>query len=230
MSSSGPPTLREIQAGYDRLAQELGQGFFMGDGFYRACLAAAGRVAGRVADVGCGGGGLLRLLRERWPGARTFAGDLSPGLLRLARERAPGAHLAVSDAQRLPWRTGGFDVAFMTEVLEHLLDYPRALAEIQRILKPGAVFVVTVPNRDWVLYEQVKDRRDKYQPVDDHFFAYDEIRALLEDAGLRIERCRGQEMLYYHRGWRLWRDRALVALWPPLRRRMKRLVFTCRRP
>jgi SAM-dependent methyltransferase len=46
-----------------------------------------------------------------------------------------------------PFRDGSFDVALLTEVLEHLRDYPlKGLSEIHRILRPGGVLLLTTPN------------------------------------------------------------------------------------
>ena len=52
------------------------------------------------------------------------------------------------DAYRTPYADATFDAVICSEVLEHLEDYHAALAEIARVLKPGGVFVATVP-RAW---------------------------------------------------------------------------------
>lgn len=52
------------------------------------------------------------------------------------------------DAYRTPYADATFDAVICSEVLEHLEDYHAALAEITRVLKPGGVFVATVP-RAW---------------------------------------------------------------------------------
>jgi SAM-dependent methyltransferase len=48
----------------------------------------------------------------------------------------------------LPYPDASFDRALCLDVLEHLTyeDQPRALAELARVLKPGGVLFVSVPN------------------------------------------------------------------------------------
>jgi SAM-dependent methyltransferase len=45
-----------------------------------------------------------------------------------------------------PVETAGYDAAFANYVLEHVPDLERAASEIFRVLKPGGVFVASVPN------------------------------------------------------------------------------------
>jgi ubiquinone/menaquinone biosynthesis C-methylase UbiE len=93
----------------------------------------------RVVDLGAGPGGLLR----RLPEADTVAVDFS--LPMAARARDLG-HVAVqADAQEVPLRSGAFDAAFATNLL-HLVPHPEAvIAEAQRVLKPGGLFLAIVP-------------------------------------------------------------------------------------
>lgn len=71
------------------------------------------------------------------------------GLASLPRRDAGGVSAFLSgDAYRLPFADAAFDAVICSEVLEHLTDYPRALAEISRVLKPGGLFTPTVP-RAW---------------------------------------------------------------------------------
>ncbi|TWI06259.1 methyltransferase family protein [Luteimonas cucumeris] len=66
---------------------------------------------------------------------------LSAWLLR--HGQAPG--LRHQDITRLSFRDGDFDAVLSMEVLEHVPDYPAALRELGRVLKPGAALVLTVP-------------------------------------------------------------------------------------
>jgi len=90
----------------------------------------------RVLDVGCGTGRLAAALDER--GARVWAVEPSPEMAALARERF--ANVKIAPAERLPFKDGWFDRAVMWLVL-HLVDRPRALAEVARILAPGGTFL-----------------------------------------------------------------------------------------
>lgn len=51
------------------------------------------------------------------------------------------------DLRQLTFESDSFDLILSLEVLEHVFDLPKALAEIHRVLKPGGIHVFTVPVR-----------------------------------------------------------------------------------
>lgn len=55
--------------------------------------------------------------------------------------------LTSADALHLPFADDTFDKVICSEVLEHIPDYNGALAEIERVLKPGGLFCASVPRR-----------------------------------------------------------------------------------
>lgn len=94
---------------------------------------------GRVLDVGCGIGDLLRYRPE------TTGVDVNPYLVDWCRSHGLEAQLMELD--RLPFGTGAFQGAMLDNVLEHLLDPLPLLREIRRVLAAPAVLVVGVPGR-----------------------------------------------------------------------------------
>jgi ubiquinone/menaquinone biosynthesis C-methylase UbiE len=52
-----------------------------------------------------------------------------------------------ADVYRLPFRSGLFDAATMIRVLHHMADAPKALAQIQTALQPGATFILEFANK-----------------------------------------------------------------------------------
>ncbi len=95
-----------------------------------------------VAEVGSGGGHVLAL----FPAARLTAIDVSSAYLEVARRRLAGydarfVHGAVEELDRPP-----FDRVICSEVLEHVGDPDAAVAAIARLLRPGGVAVITIPN------------------------------------------------------------------------------------
>lgn len=52
-----------------------------------------------------------------------------------------------ADVYRLPFRPGLFDGATMIRVLHHMADAPKALAQIQSTLQPGATFILEFANK-----------------------------------------------------------------------------------
>jgi SAM-dependent methyltransferase len=95
----------------------------------------------RVLDVGTGTGTLATYLAERHA-CKVWAVDASPEMLEVARRRVPeSVGLKVGSAEALPFKDGWFERAAMRLVV-HLLDRPRAFAELHRVLRPDGVLAI----------------------------------------------------------------------------------------
>jgi SAM-dependent methyltransferase len=71
------------------------------------------------------------------------------------RERF-GTRLTATQAdcqERLPYPAATFDRAIVVHVFEHLPNLPAAVAELCRVLKPGAIFSLVLPCDPGLLYE-----------------------------------------------------------------------------
>jgi ubiquinone/menaquinone biosynthesis C-methylase UbiE len=87
----------------------------------------------RVLEVGAGTGRLAAALAER-AYAKVWAVDPSPEMLAVARGRAPRAvTFKQAGAEALPFKDGWFERAVAMLVV-HVLDRPRAFAEVRRVL------------------------------------------------------------------------------------------------
>jgi ubiquinone/menaquinone biosynthesis C-methylase UbiE len=103
------------------------------------------RDGARVLDCGCGMGFYLMVMQSLWSLELVGLDDDSERL-RWADEHGLQAELVHGDAQQLPFPDASFDAVLMSEVLEHLPDDARALAEALRVLRPGGVLAVSVPH------------------------------------------------------------------------------------
>lgn len=100
---------------------------------------------GSVLDYGCGVGQKYR--KPLMTANETYAGaDVSEVALETVREMGGRALKIDIQTSGIEAEEDSFDGAVCSEVFEHLFDPLMAAREIHRVLKPGAPFVVTVPN------------------------------------------------------------------------------------
>lgn len=78
---------------------------------------------------------------------RVVYSDVSASALKMLQKTHGRGQYVVADAMNLPFEDGLFSHVIASEVLEHLEDDRRALAEIARVTRPGGVLVVTFPHR-----------------------------------------------------------------------------------
>jgi len=106
--------------------------------------------SGAVADLGCATGSFAARLAER--GLAVTCVDVSAENLAALERLHPGLvargllEPVRADLTALPIGAESVDVVFCMEVLEHVVDDRGALREARRILRPGGVLALTVPN------------------------------------------------------------------------------------
>jgi SAM-dependent methyltransferase len=95
-----------------------------------------------VLDAGCGTGATLEGLAAR--GFKVVGFDMRLEGLRATAQAIPEAGLFQADGTRLPLASESFDAALALDVLEHVDDHAM-MAELTRVLRPGAHLILTVP-------------------------------------------------------------------------------------
>lgn len=103
------------------------------------------------------------------------------------------------DATPYPFPDAMFDAAIMTEVLEHLRQYPaHSLAEVRRILRPGGRLYLTTPNAAYLVRRlRLLVGHTVHSPLEDWIgglpharhareYTFSEVRYLLEHSGLGV--------------------------------------------
>lgn len=111
-------------------------------------------VAGsHMLELGCGPASLWSANRDRIPADwHITLSDFSEGMIENARQNLSSIQhpfsFAVIDAQTIPFADASLDVVIANHMLYHVPDRPKALAEIQRVLKPeGRLYASTVGNQ-----------------------------------------------------------------------------------
>jgi SAM-dependent methyltransferase len=96
-----------------------------------------------ILDVGCGIGTYVRKFRQ-------FSDDVhgvDVEAERVAEASQTLPNIQVAPGERLPYPDGRFDMVFLHEVIEHVDDDRRTIAEALRVLRPGGRVVIFAPNR-----------------------------------------------------------------------------------
>jgi demethylmenaquinone methyltransferase / 2-methoxy-6-polyprenyl-1,4-benzoquinol methylase len=146
-----------LPAHYDLLAEVLS--FGQNRRWRRAMIDRVVPAApGRVLDVATGTAGVALQLARRTPG-RVVGVDLTEGMLRRGRENVArdGAgdriQLVAGRAEQLPFPDEAFDALTFTYLLRYVADPAATLAELARVVKPGAPVAslefAVPPHRFW---------------------------------------------------------------------------------
>jgi SAM-dependent methyltransferase len=142
-SSRARGTTDAEHVSFDRLAPDYDTLRPVDEGWWTLFNAVvdAGDLAGRsVLEVGTGPGRLAAALHER--GCRVWAIDASAEMLEQARANVPAqVGLKQARAEALPFKDAWFERAVMRMTV-HLLDRPRAFAELHRVLAPVGRLVI----------------------------------------------------------------------------------------
>lgn len=102
-----------------------------------------------VLDLGCAGGFMAEALHDR--GARVTGIDPAAEAVAAARAHAAATARAVAYdvgvGEALPYGDAAFDAVVCVDLLEHVRDLDRVLAETARVLRPGGLFLFDTINR-----------------------------------------------------------------------------------
>lgn len=95
----------------------------------------------RLLDVASGTGDLALEIQQQCPDCEVIATDFCAEMLAHASSRGV-ARTMVADALQLPFPDVGFDVVTVAFGLRNMADYPAALREMRRVLKPGGHLLI----------------------------------------------------------------------------------------
>ena len=104
-----------------------------------------------ILDVGCFSGNFYNFIKEKRRNINSFTGiDLSEKLIELATTRFPEQTWKVGDCHALPFEDESFDVVTALEIIEHIEEPKKMLAEMMRVTKSNGSVIITTPNNNFV--------------------------------------------------------------------------------
>ena len=154
---------------------------------------------GRALDVGCGSGAVCTALAKAFPKAEIIGIDPDAESIRRARADAPAnARFEVSETSK--FKSAGFDLITLCDVLHDLAEPLKTLREIRALLKPdGTLFIVEPRAAD-----RLEDNRN---PVAATFYGFSVFHCMTQSlarGGPGLGTCLGPaatEALVRHAGY-----------------------------
>lgn len=143
---------RHVRAGYDTFRDHLNNPAF---------FALIGDIEGMMAlDAGCGEGYNTRLLAKR--GARMTGVDIAEGMIEQAQAAEAseplGIRYEITSMAGMPmFANGQFDAVFSTMALMDCADYPAAVAEVFRVLRPGGMLAFSILHPCFVFHLEARE-------------------------------------------------------------------------
>lgn len=209
-SHEDPAVRQEERRWQDQQGGDLQQQSFERPGTRLVLLGQFERIAGalhlsagmRVLDLGCGVGHFLAWVTER-AGVYGYGADVSIGSLARARAASPALHLAVAEAERLPFRDESFDRIVCNGSAHHFLDSGSAFGELHRVVKRGGMLVLYEPTASRLAstVRRLFLRNDRYESPADlaHKEEFTTARAVgaLADVGFTDIRTSFHDFLAY---------------------------------
>jgi SAM-dependent methyltransferase len=136
-----------------------------------------------VLDVGCSVGAIVEAAGNR--GWQAFGVDVSETAVHACREMSLACQ--AYDGVKLPFPSTFFDLVTAWHVLEHVRDVRATLFEWARVVRPGGVLVVEVPDAECLKARILGPKYRKFWPAA-HLYGFTRrsLRGLMESVGLEV--------------------------------------------
>jgi len=141
-----------------------------------------------ILDVGCAYGYFLDIAASA--GHNVQGIDPSPAAIAVARERH-GDKVREGTLGDSSWPAHAFDLVTMWDVLEHTLDPRKAIVAAARLLRPGGILAITVPDSGSIPARVMGRRWMGYKPGEHPiFFSRSSLQQVLDETGFTVEAMR----------------------------------------
>lgn len=158
----------------------------------------------KILDVGCGDGFYLFLLSHLGIKLSLYGTDFDALALKSAKINLKDKKIPLKQAdlmKKLPFKDKFFNKVVMSEVAEHLPNDVKGIKEVARVLKPGGILCLTVPNANYpFLWDPVNKILETFSGnhIKEGFWAglwfnhirlytVNQIKQVVEKANLQVE-------------------------------------------
>jgi len=159
-----------------------------------------------VLEIGSGLGTLL----ERIPAEKKFGLESNNYAVKECQKKKLNVKKD-SGVSKLPYEDNSFDVVIMNEVIEHIENPKKAVLEIRRILKKTGRYIITTPNRTFLVKNLAESHCSE--------MSYRQLEQLVLGAGMKIT-------LHKVRGLSVWDYLGRKIVFPLGRLLVKKQVFS----
>lgn len=146
-----------------------------------------------VLDIGCGLGGTLQEIENRYPNVELYGVEINPSVVDIA-----GNYMNICcadiECDNIPFKCK-FDYIILADILEHTKEPEKVLLKLKQYLTPSGAFIISLPNimHISVIYQLLHGHfQYTEEGILDHthlrFFALTDILEMLNKCGLKVER------------------------------------------
>lgn len=151
-----------------------------------------------ILDMGCGAGLLANDLARS--GHKVTGIDLSTSSLKVAesRDSTHSVRYQAGDVYKVPFPNESFDVVTVMDLLEHVSDPRRVIAEATRVLRPGGLFFFNTFSKNplaWLVVIKGMEWFVRNTPADYHVYSLfinpETLAEWMEEVGMQVTEVRG---------------------------------------
>lgn len=152
----------------------------------------------KIVDIGCGEGITLEKMTKRFSDCDVLGIDGLAENIGICTKH--GLNAIMGDAYRLDLSNDSVDAVTFMEVIEHLENPEKAIAEIYRVLKPGGRLVLMFPNDSFFLIARLavfKFKEAAYDPGHLKQWTPGEAKEFLTVNGFKVRMARSLPFYFW---------------------------------
>jgi ubiquinone/menaquinone biosynthesis C-methylase UbiE len=140
-------------------------------------------------DIGCGTGALLMMIHQGRKDAKLFGIDISEEMIKVAQAKlGNAADLTVSDSEKLPFKSGSFDLVLCTFSFHHHPNPAVVFKEMHRVLSPTGRLIMADPLGPAPLMKVMNMLIPFMKDGTVHYYSKKEMFRLAASAGLTVSK------------------------------------------